>query len=378
MVNSRPAVLITGIRQTGKSSLLQKMFPEARYLSFDNYLHAETAEANPASFLDGFQEEQIILDEVQYVPGLFRELKIRIDRNRKIPARWILTGSQKFVLMEAARESLAGRIGLIELETLGAEEIRGAFPIDRITDLLWKGGFPEIWSNASVDTARFLDDYITTYLEKDLRSIIHTPNLRDFHRFLRSCAIRCGALVNYSDMARDTGISPNTAKSWLNSLVQSGIVTLLEPWFSNISKRLAKTPKLYFNDQGLLCRLLNIGGIDQVDASLYNGAVWENFVFNELIRNEGISPMRNLFYYRDQNRVEVDFLMEKGSEILLIEAKYTEKPGKTRVPDVAILLQVPGKNLFCACRIDQEGFFTRRDGLRLYNPLKTSLLQGIL
>ncbi|MBN2657225.1 MAG: ATP-binding protein [Spirochaetales bacterium] len=374
LINSRPCVLLTGIRQTGKSSLLQRILPDARYITFDDYLLADSAETNPKAFLSSLSEKQIILDEIQYVPGLFRELKILIDQDRRIPARWILTGSQKFVLMEAARESLAGRIGLIELETLSSEELSSDFPEKESKNLLWQGGFPELWANGNINISSYLGDYITTYLEKDLRSIINTPNLRDFNRFLRACAVRTGSLVNYTDMARDTGISPNTAKAWLNTLVRSGIITLLEPWFGNLSKRFTKSPKIFFNDQGILCHLLNITGFDQLESSPFSGAVWENFVFNELIRTSGISPAVNLFFYRDQNKVEVDFLIETGSRIILIEAKFAERPGKTKVPAVGDLLNADSSSRYCACRVPGKGLFPSRDGIVLYNPLLTGLV----
>ncbi|MBI9107244.1 MAG: ATP-binding protein [Spirochaetales bacterium] len=375
-VNSRPVLLLTGIRQSGKSALLQKLFPDARYITFDHYQNSETALNNPSAFLNSFTEERIILDEVQYVPELFRELKIIIDKDRVIPARWILTGSQKFVLLESARESLAGRISLLELNTMGTNELRDYFKPDNIQEILWKGGFPETWAIPGINIQLYLDDYITTYLEKDLRSIIQTPNLRDFHRFLRACAVRTGALVNFTEMARDTGISPNTAKSWLNTLVRSGIITLLEPWFRNISKRLTKTPKLYFNDQGLLCRLLNIENIDQLSANHHSGAVWENFVFNELIRIYGISSERNLFFYRDHNQVEVDFLIEKTEEVILIEAKFAERPGRTNIKKAAASIGTADFKGICTCRVPEKGVFQTETSVMI-NPLLEPL-SGII
>ena len=276
--------------------------------------------------------------------------------------------------MEKVSESLVGRIGMLELETLGTGEIRPYFSDRDVENILWKGGFPETWANTDIDLHLYMDDYISSYLEKDLRSIIQTPNLRDFHRFLRSCALRCGSLVNYSDMARDIGTSPNTVKSWINVLALSGIITLLEPWFANMSKRLAKTPKLYFNDQGLLCRLLNVADIGQIDGHPLIGNIWENFVFNELIRIDGISPVRNLFFYRDQNKVEVDFLIENGKVPILIEAKYAERPGKTNLLKVQRALGLDTKKSWCACRIPEKGLFPGKD-CTMINPLISGMAE---
>ena len=377
LTNRRPAVLLTGIRQSGKSALLKKMFPESRYVTFDHYHNIEAAMASPARFLEDLSEEnQVILDEVQYVPDLFRELKILIDSERRKTARWILTGSQKFAQMEKVSDSLAGRIGILELETLGTEEIRPFFPGEDLENILWKGGFPETWANTDIDLSIYIDDYISSYLEKDLRSILQTSNLRDFHRFLRSCALRCGSLMNFSDMARDIGTSPNTVKSWMNALSTSGIITLLEPWFANMNKRLAKTPKLYFNDQGILCRLLNIADSGRIDGHPLVGNIWENFVFNELIRIEGISPARNLFFYRDQNKVEVDFLIENGDSPILIEAKYAERPGKTNLPKVQKALGLDDNKTWCACRVPEKGRFPGKN-YSMINPLLSGMADVI-
>jgi len=372
LADTRPAILLTGIRQVGKSALLQHLFPDAKYITFDHYHNIEEAKNAPSRFIESLtRENQVILDEIQYVPELFQELKIQIDTDRQNPARWLLTGSHKFALLESARESLAGRIGIIELESLGVRELQESFNQDEIAQLIYKGGFPEIWSNNEINWSHYLDDYITSYLEKDLRSIIQTPNLRDFHRFMRSCALRCGSMVNYSDISRDTGISPNTAKAWMNVLVRSGAITLLEPWFTNFSKRMAKTPKLFFNDQGLLCRLLNIPQNEEWKKHPLSESLWENFVFNELIRSDGISASSNLYYYRDQNKVEIDFLIERENKIELIEAKLAERPGKTNLKRVAKAITTYETICYCACSTPSERIIPGE--VSLYNPLLVGL-----
>lgn len=323
---ARPAILLTGARQTGKSSLLQKMFPDAAYVTLDHVPSAAEAEANPDRFLDRFSGP-VILDEVQYAPSLFRELKIRIDESRAAHGRWILTGSQRFSLMQKAGESLAGRISVLQLETLSAKELRecGRFSKKAIDDCLWKGGYPELWSNPKLTAQMFYEDYIQTYLEKDLRAILNVSNLRDFRRFIQLCAARTGQLLNYADISKDAGVSAPTIKSWISVLEASGIIYLLPPFFANIGKRLVKAPKLYFADTGLLSHLLNITDAEASHLSPYNGSLWENFVFTELIKTLQPVPGRNLFFYRDQNGVEIDFVLEHGGQLYLIEAKSAER-----------------------------------------------------
>lgn len=371
-VKTRPVVLVTGIRQAGKSELLKRLYPDAEYISFDHFYNVEHATENPSGFLNSFPGKQVILDEIQYVPELFRELKIVVDEEKTVPAKWILTGSQKFSLLESATESLAGRIGIVELKTLGIDELREDFTQNEAEEIIWKGGFPETWSFSELDFKTYLDDYIATYLQKDLRTMLQVGSLRDFHRFLRACAVRTGSLVNYSDLARDTGISPNTAAKWLNSLERTGLIYLLEPWFRNISKRLTKTPKLYFCDQGLLCRLLNIENREQLEKSHYLGAVWENLTFNELIRTQNITVDRNLFYYRDHNNVEIDFFIESGDQIILIEAKYSEQPDTSNIKKVKKLLPNEEPAGFCVCRTPAGGIFNSA-GAKLINPVYTPM-----
>src|SRR6056297_1939086 len=323
---SRPAILVTGARQTGKSSLLQRMLPEANYVSLDRVVVAAEAEENPNRFLDRLQGPTII-DEVQYAPSLFRELKIRIDENRNDYGRWILTGSQRIQLMQEVSESLAGRISIFQLETLSALELRNssAFLSSAIEDSLWAGGYPELWANSRIDRDLFYSDYVQTYLERDLKLLIQVSNLRDFQRFIQICATRTGQLLNYSDMAKDVGVSAGTIKSWIGALETSGVIYLLPPFFANIGKRLVKAPKMFFADTGLLCHLLNLQDSSACLNSPLLGHIWENFVLSEIIKTLPAKVGRNLFFYRDQNGVEMDFMLETGGKLHLIEAKSAER-----------------------------------------------------
>lgn len=371
--DSRPAVLLTGARQTGKSSLLQRLFKNSPYVSFDRFLLAQEAESNPDIFLSKFDTvSQVVLDEVQYAPSLFRELKIRIDTNRKQYGKWLLTGSQKFQLMQNVSESLAGRIRILHLETLSAEELRKSnlFSLDELKTFLLKGGYPELWKNNKLNASDFFSDYIQTYLEKDLKQIINVKNLFDFQRFLLICASRIGQLINFADLSKDLGISIAVIKQWLHALEVGGIIYLLPPYYNNFGKRLIKTPKLYFADHGLVNYLLNIETMDHLTASLFKGALWENFVFCELVKTVSVTPGRDLFFYRDQNGVEVDFVLEKSGKVFLIEAKAQElsHDNKLNFSKVAPLITNKIVESFLACPTNEQSVIAHKD-YRIFNPL---------
>ncbi|HPR31390.1 MAG TPA: ATP-binding protein [Prolixibacteraceae bacterium] len=365
-VNTRPSVLLTGVRQVGKSSLLQRVFTDAEYVTLDKVIFAREANENPSNFLNRFKG-RVIIDEVQYAPSLFRELKIKIDENRKMNGKWILTGSQQFNLMKSASESLAGRIRIITMGSLSASELNPILPFDNKNEQLWKGGFPEIWSE-KLHGSDYFESYVQTYLERDLKQLLNVSNLWDFRRFMSLLAIRTGHLLNYSELAKDLGISPNTVKSWVNVLEISGIILLVPPYYQNLGKRLIKSPKVYFCDNGLIASLLNIDSTDTFEKSTYRGNLWENFLLSEWIKY-GLIPGKNIFYYRDQNGVEIDFILENKGKTYLVEAKYNENPNpqKLHFKKVAPLFTYPVQPVV-ACRVEEKGLF-QLSGYAVYNPL---------
>jgi hypothetical protein len=322
---TRPVVVLTGARQTGKTSTLRRLFPKHRFVSLDLPTEAEQAEKEPDAFLRR-HPPPVIVDEVQYAPTLFRHLKAAVDARRNTNGQFLLTGSQRFTLMAGVADSLAGRADIIGLETLSLAEARRANARIRIETAIVRGGFPELHANPDIDTAAFYSSYIATYLERDVRSLINVGSLRDFERFLRACALRSANLLNKADLARDVGIAPSTANQWLSVLEASGQIVLLEPWFSNRTKSIVKSPKLYVADSGLLCALLNIGTEDELQRSPSAGAVWETFVFAQLRHRERRAGRGgSLFFWRDRTR-EVDFLADAGGRMELFEAKWTELP----------------------------------------------------
>lgn len=323
---TRPAVLLTGARQTGKTSLLRRLFPEHNFVSLDLPSAAASAETNPTAFLQA-NPPPLIIDEVQYAPAIFRHLKIWIDAHRDQTGQFILTGSQKTALMEHSSESLAGRVSIIELETLSRQELHLAGCAPEIPANLLSGGYPELHANPAMDRELFYSSYLATYLERDVRQMVNVGSLRDFERFIRAAAIRSGQLLNKSDLARDVGVSSITINKWLSALEASGIVVLLEPWFGNRLKSLVKSPKLYFADTGLLCALLGIRNEEELLRENNLGAIWETFVFGEIRRAHEQAWRRRCFFIADRVK-EVDFVIEKAGRLDLLEAKWSEHPGR--------------------------------------------------
>src|SRR5271157_1526525 len=340
---TRPVVVLTGARQTGKTSTFRRLFPNHDFVSLDLPTEAEQAEKEPQGFLRR-HPPPVIIDEVQYAPGLFRYLKGAVDAHRTRNGQFLLTGSQKFTLMKSVAESLAGRVDIVELETLSWAEIRAALPQTRLETAIVRGGFPELHANPDIDHMAFYNSYLATYLERDVRSLANVGNLRDFERFLRACALRSANLLNKADLARDVGIAPSTANHWLSTLEASGQVVLLEPWFSNRTKSIVMSPKLYLADTGLPCALLNIRSEDALRESPAAGAIWETFVFAQLrARERHAGRVGSLFFWRDRTR-EVDFLIDVGGRLELYEAKWTELPMDSDAVNLNFVRNIIGKS----------------------------------
>ena len=347
---TRPVLVLTGARQTGKTSTLRRLFPNYGFVSLDLPTEAEQAEKEPEAFLRRFPPPSII-DEVQYAPALFRYLKGAVERKRNLYGQYLLTGSQKFTLMKGVSESLAGRADIVELETLSLAEILGTAPETGLETAVVRGGFPELHANPEIDAAAFYNSYLATYLERDVRSLANVGSLRDFERFLRACALRSANLLNKADLARDVGIAPSTANQWLSILEASGQVVMLEPWFSNRTKSIVKSPKLYLADTGLLCALLNIRSEDALRQSPWAGALWETFVYAQLRHRERRAGRSgSLFFWRDRTR-EVDFVAEAGGRLELLEAKWTELPAETDTVNLGFVRDGVGRSRVSASAI---------------------------
>lgn len=350
-----PAVLVTGARQTGKTSLLRRLFPDASYLTLDYPGFAEAARTAAESLLDRFPPP-VILDEIQYAPELLRHLKARIDRDRK-PGQYLLTGSQTFPLMAGVSESLAGRCGVLALPTLSqAEILASGVGVDE-EEAVFRGGYPELWSGA--EAALWFPSYVATYLERDVRNVLRVADLGEFHRFLRVCALRSGQILNVTDMARDAGIAPNTARKWLGLLEASGVVARLEPYFANRTKRLVKSPKVYFMDTGLAAFLAGFASPQALFASSHAGPFWETFIFGQVLRwAVGRGSSLPLHTWRTVNGHEVDLIIETGvGRTVAVECKTAQHLGGVEPAGISRFRSQEGGRLeaaFVVCRTLSE------------------------
>ncbi|OGQ07523.1 MAG: AAA family ATPase [Deltaproteobacteria bacterium RIFCSPLOWO2_12_FULL_40_28] len=315
-----PLVGILGPRQSGKTTLAQMAFPKKTYISFENPQIRSFATHDPQGFFKQYAKGAI-LDEIQRVPSLFSYLQTIVDE-RKSKGMFILTGSQNFVLMENVTQSLAGRISLHKLLPLSLTELKkGVGKIPQLNDLLFSGGYPRIYDQ-SLQPTDWLQNYVETYLERDVRSLKNVGNLSSFQKFIRMCAARSGQLLNLSELGNDCGITHNTAKAWLSVLEASFLVFQLAPHYRNFNKRLKKSPKLYFYDTGLLCYLLGITKPQELVIHSQRGAIFETFVLSELIKqrlNHGI-PL-NFYFWQEQRKREIDCLIERGEKLTPVEIK---------------------------------------------------------
>ena len=322
---------LTGARQTGKTSLMRRLFPDHAFVTLDLPSEAEQAERDPGSFLTRYPPP-VIVDEVQYAPGLFRHLMTAVDRDRGRPGAFLITGSQPLGLMKSVSDSLAGRAGIVELESLSFAEARAAHPHLAVEEFLVRGGFPERYANLAIESEDFLGSYVATYLERDLRQLLQVTNLRDYERFLRTAQ-----LLNRADLGRDVGISGSTAGAWLSALEASHQLVLLEPWFANRTRVLVKRPKLYLRDAGLDAFLCGVHTTQALHSSPLAGALWETLVCAEIRRAQ--SSRRggwDLNFWGDRMR-EADFLLHRAGRFHLADVKWTEHPG---IRDAEVLRKV--------------------------------------
>lgn len=314
-----PIVALTGPRQSGKTTLARQLFADKPYVSLENPEEREFAEQDPRRFLARF-DDGAVLDEVQRCPNLFSWLQGLVDERRRM-GDFVLTGSAQFDLMAGISQSLAGRVGRVELLPLSGAELGLAHAPPSLNDLLLKGAYPALYDRELVP-ADWFANYVTTYVERDVRQLIAVRDLGQFQRFVRMCAARSGQLLNLSALGADCGISSNTARDWLSVLETSYLVTRLLPHHRNFGKRLVKTPKLYFLDVGLMAWLLGIRDARSLEIHAARGALFETWVVTELIKqrfNAGQSA--DLFFWRDSLGHEVDVVFETPEGLQAIEIK---------------------------------------------------------
>ena len=316
-----PAVLLTGPRRAGKTTLLRRLFPAAAYVLLEDPDLLARAKADPRGFLDGLALP-VILDEVQNAPELLNYIRTRIDRGPRRNGQWLMTGSQDAPLMRGVSESMAGRAAILQLMPFSSAESTKVG--------LFRGGFPEALARPA-SSALWFRSYVQTYLERDVRAMSAVRDLTTFRRFLAVLAARTGQILNRTDLAAPLGVSVPTITDWLAILETTGLVILVPPYFENFGKRLLKAPKVYFSDSGLACHLLGLESARDLERSPFLGPLFEGFVASEIVKAQlNAGRPRNLYHFRDQQGLEVDFIVPRDAgHLLLVEAKAsrTVMPG---------------------------------------------------
>lgn len=340
-----PAVVLTGPRQSGKTTLLQHLFGRRyRYVSLEPPDVRTSAEEDPRSFLEMYPPP-VIFDEVQYAPDLLPYIKEKIDADRHKSGQFLLTGSQNLLLMEKVTESLAGRAAMLRLFPLSRREAEGrprvslpweskrrSSPEKPFTYReLWKsflrGGYPELAAHPGRDANLWYGSYVQTYLERDVRTLRQVGDLSQFQNFLRTLAARSGQLLNLADVARDLGVAVNTTKAWLSVLEATYQVIVLRPYFANVGKRLVKTPKVYFTDVGTLCYLAGLKDPEHAASGPMGGTIMETVVLSEIVKtltHRGFDPQ--VYFWRTTAGTEVDFVVETEGKLVPIEVKLSATP----------------------------------------------------
>lgn len=311
-------IAVSGPRQSGKSTLLTQLFPLYEKYSLKDLNILDYAKNDPIAFLNQ-TDEGMFIDEIQRCPQLLDYIQGIVDNNPK--RHFALSGSSNFEVMKNLSESLAGRAGVFELLPMSIQEVTGKVDLDYLNQILYNGLYPSICAKKNI-AKFFYPSYVRTYLEKDVRDLLQIKDQIRFTKFLKLCAARIGSLFNASELGAEVGVSSKTISHWLSVLQASYLITLLPPYYENIPKRLVKSPKLYFNDPGLACYLLDIESPQQLDRDKMRGAIFENMIVMEAIKhryNMGLEG--GLFFYRDSNQNEVDLLIKQEGELTAIEVK---------------------------------------------------------
>lgn len=319
LASQYPVITLTGPRQSGKTTLVRSAFPEKKYSNLEAPDVQEIAKADPRSFLEQFPEGAI-LDEIQRVPSLLSYIQVNVDEFPQ-KGKFILTGSHQLELHQAITQSLAGRTAVLCLLPLSLDELSEAHIEQSLDEVMIRGGYPRIYKDKLEPTQAYLS-YFQTYIERDVRQLVHIKDLTTFQRFIRILAGRIGQVVNYDGMAGDVGVSSKTIKEWLSILEASFIIFRLQPYFENFGKRIIKSPKIYFTDVGLATYLLGIETVEQIRRDPLRGNLVENLVVLELLKarlNQGRDPQ--LYYFRDAHGHEVDIIFQSANILIPIEVK---------------------------------------------------------
>jgi predicted AAA+ superfamily ATPase len=319
-----PVITITGPRQSGKTTLARSIFPNHTYINLEHPDNLQLATDNPTGFFDLYPSN-LILDEIQRAPKLLSYIQVIVDENKQT-GQFILTGSENLLLSEKVTQSLAGRTYLTTLLPLSLEELQSAsISYPNYMSYIYHGFYPRLYDDKEVAPSSLFPSYIRTYVERDVRQIINIRDLRQFQLFLKLCAGHIGQVINYTSFSNAIGVNDKTIKEWFSILEATYIAYTLQPYYKNFKKRLIKSPKLYFYDTGLACSLLGIHDTHSLAFHSLQGSLFENFIIVELLKryfNRGLQP--NFYFWRENNGIEVDCLIERGNELFPIEIKSTQ------------------------------------------------------
>ncbi len=381
-VSTFKVVLLTGARQVGKTTTLNHLFGENEYhyVSLDDFNELEIAKRDPKAFFLN-HPGKLIIDEIQYAPELFREIKFRVDQKDDY-GQYILTGSQTFSLMQGVTESLAGRVGIISFPSLSLREMlqdpfnkpmipnndylkaeRKALQGLELWRKIHRGSLPELTKEPKLDNQQYYATYLSTYIERDVRSITNVQDLGLFFDFIRVLAARVAQLVNYSEMAKELGINERTVKAWMTILEASGLIKLIQPYSNNQLSRIIKTPKVYFMDTGLVAYLLLWKDPETMMKGAMSGAIFENFAISEIIKsyyNAGIIHLP-IYFYRDRDQKEMDLIIEDSGVLYPIEIKQTASPNPNMAKHFKLLEKAEGYtigNRMILCQVEKRYYLT--------------------
>ena len=363
-IKNFPALALTGPRQSGKSTTLKQIFPDYQYISFDDLSVINRANDDINLFMDTLSEK-VIFDEIQYFPDITRYIKIKIDKNRNIKGRFILTGSSQFSMIKNLTETLAGRIGILNLFPFDLMEIKKAKDkafLDYFFNNCLYTAFPEpaIKKDKSFINL-WLSTYIKTYIEKDIRMIYDIGSLREFQLLIQLLATRIGQLLNINDISKELGISNKTIKRWMSILEASYLIYLLPPYHNNLGKRITKHPKIYFLDCGLAAYLVGIHTKNQLLKSPFTSQLFENFCIQEIIKYCMHTDLyeNGFYFYRTNYGLEVDFIIEKSfNSIIPIEIKYSKTPKRIMIKNLQTFIEfskdITINNPLLLCPVDEK------------------------
>ncbi|PKL48095.1 MAG: hypothetical protein CVV37_07955 [Nitrospira bacterium HGW-Nitrospira-1] len=355
--SSFPSVLVTGPRQSGKTTFLQnETGSNTAYISFDDPIERGFALTDPHGFLDRFGESPVILDEVQYVPEILSYLKMRIDRDRKVNGKWFLTGSQHFHLMKNVSESLAGRIAILELLPFSILEhdVNGR---DMLQKAVWNGGYPDPALHPA-KREMWVRSYIQTYIERDVRQLQNIKDLRTFEMFISLAAAYHGQIFNTAGLSREVGVSLPTIKSWAGVLEASYLCYFLPPYFRNYGKRIVKTPKLYFTDSAIVCSISKQPDALSALTGAMGGALFEGFLVSEAVKVFAMKGMKpDIYFWRSHDGLEVDLIIGIGGKLYPVEIKLTSTPTLMHFDPINKFKAIAGKDAadtgLLVCRINK-------------------------